>query len=841
MSPLASCCFRIIAISFFWPFLITLSVPSPSNAQTQQPFLFAPEAANGQVTGIAVFVRDDQTGALTEVSGSPFGTVNSHSCLTTIVDPKGRFLYGPCGLGASMYTLNATTGAVAEVIGSPFGGSSDTRIGKIVAESTGQFVYVLKFSLSDIYPADSTVILDTLAVDSANTQLVPQPSQSLALPGTLVAVAASPHGFYILVNQNENQTYPLAVVYAILFDPATGAASAPQSFLETSNKARGLLLDNSGKNLVVSSGQNCGTLWFLQLSSTDGTLLADSWHDLPCGDFAAPLAFDPTSTYLYAKFTDSGTPEIGTRIFEVSTQTEAPSSPLPANFESELGGLIDPQGPFSFLPGTPSDGGGIFVYGVDASTGYPLAPSFTIPLFPGRALAPGPATIDLNTQPVQVPAVTLSATTVNFGSVAVGQSSGTQNVTLTNSGGLPLTLSSIQLIGANAADFSESDTCMNSPQLQPSKSCLISVSYRPSATGVGSASVVITDNASGSPQQISLLGTATSAGPPPPPAPAVTLNPNPLNFPGAVTEGTVSAPQNVVLTNSGNATLHVQTVGLGGINSGDFSVASNNCITALPANASCVVSLTFAPVGPGVRNATLTVTDDASNSPQTLYILGTGAIAAQIGIASGTGSTTASISAGQSAQFYLQAVPGAGFSGTLTFSCAGAPPASTCTVPPTLTVNNGSATPFTVTVTTSGASALLPWRPAFPRSPFLALRAPLSCLLLCAVLLSSAVYAYVRRARALRASLEFGLSSFAFSRWSWAAAVFALFLVLTTLAACGGGAGGGSTSPTSPQPPSTATATPSGTYTINVVPTAIFAGTSKQFALPTISLSLTVK
>jgi Abnormal spindle-like microcephaly-assoc'd, ASPM-SPD-2-Hydin len=302
-----------------------------------------------------------------------------------------------------------------------------------------------------------------------------------------------------------------------------------------------------GKNLVISSGQNCGSLWFLQLSPTDGTISASNSFFPPCGDLATPIAFDPTSTFFYVQYTGSEVVETGTRIFNGSTATEAASSPLPASLESEIGGMADPQGPFSFFCG-PSPSNGILVFGVDPSTGYPLTPTaFNNPLFPGRNLILGVATVDVNGEPEQVPAESLSVTSLSFGAVTLGQTSSAQSVTLTDSGGLPLSLTSIQVTGTNAADFTEVDTCMGSPQLQPNKSCTITVSFHPSLAAGESATVVITDNAAGSPQQITLTGTGTNPGPPPPPTPAVTLNPDPLSFPGT-TEGTVSQAQSIVVT-----------------------------------------------------------------------------------------------------------------------------------------------------------------------------------------------------------------------------------------------------------------------------------------------------
>jgi hypothetical protein len=118
--------------------IFSLLIPPSSNAQTQQPFLFAADGSNGKLAGFAVLVRNDQTGDLTEVPGSPFTAFHTPNCWMSIIDPKGRFTYGAGGLGAAMYSINATTGAVTEVTGSPFAASTATGSLKIAAEATGQ-------------------------------------------------------------------------------------------------------------------------------------------------------------------------------------------------------------------------------------------------------------------------------------------------------------------------------------------------------------------------------------------------------------------------------------------------------------------------------------------------------------------------------------------------------------------------------------------------------------------------------------------------------------------------------------------------------------------------------
>jgi hypothetical protein len=87
-----------------------------------------------------------------------------------------------------------------------------------------------------------------------------------------------------------------------------------------------------------------------------------------------------------------------------------------------------------------------------------------------------------------------------------------------------------------------------------------------------------------------------------------------------------------------------------------------------------------------------------------------------------TGSTTAAVNAGATAQYQLQLTPGANYTGNVTFTCTGAPLGAACQAP-ALTIANGSVMPFTVSVTNSGAAhaQLLPPRgiPPWFLMPFL--------------------------------------------------------------------------------------------------------------------------
>jgi len=223
--------------------------------------------------------------------------------------------------------------------------------------------------------------------------------------------------------------------------------------------------------------------------------------------------------------------------------------------------------------------------------------------------------------------------------------------------------------------------------------------------GTSQAALFITDNAAGSPQSIALSGTAVA---PPPVAPAVTVNPaSALTFPGTPTQGTSTNPQTVTVTNSGGAPLQLLSAVLGGFNASDFSISADTCSGSIAPNSSCSISIVFSPLAAGVRSTTLTITDNASNSPQSIAISGTAAPSATI-VVTTEGGSTATLAAGQTAKFTLQITPGAGFNGTLSFSCSGAPFGATCTVPATLPVSNGNPVSFTVSISTLGASQAAP-------------------------------------------------------------------------------------------------------------------------------------
>jgi Beta-propeller repeat/Abnormal spindle-like microcephaly-assoc'd, ASPM-SPD-2-Hydin len=247
---------------------------------------------------------------------------------------------------------------------------------------------------------------------------------------------------------------------------------------------------------------------------------------------------------------------------------------------------------------------------------------------------------------------------------------------------------------------------------------------------------------------------------------ATVVTPTNLSF-GSILVGSPSGSQPVNLDNSGTGTLPISSVAIGGTNSNDFA-QTNDCGTGIVAGTSCTINVTFSPSATGTRNASLIITDNASNSPQSIPLTGSGTDFS-IGVANG-GPSTSTVAAGNPATYNLQVNPLGGFNGTVNLTCSGAPSSATCAVSPTSATPNGAAGPFTVTVSTTASSTVISLRPDRWHRPKVL---PI-CLLL-------ALMAWVLLT-ILRNSTSGFRKSFAYT-----STFAALILILAYVGGCGGG------------------------------------------------------
>jgi hypothetical protein len=191
-------------------------------------------------------------------------------------------------------------------------------------------------------------------------------------------------------------------------------------------------------------------------------------------------------------------------------------------------------------------------------------------------------------------------------------------VTVTNAGGAPLRITGITLGGANPFRFAITHNCpIGGTGLPVGGGCTINVTFTPNNNLNRSATIRVAVAAPAITGTVALTGTTVR--------PVATLSTSALAF-GNVPINTISAPQTVTVTNAGTVPLVFTSISVGGPNQARF-LQTNNCPiggAGLAPNASCTITVTFQSNRRAARSATLTIRDNAANSPQTVALTGTG-------------------------------------------------------------------------------------------------------------------------------------------------------------------------------------------------------------------------
>jgi hypothetical protein len=208
--------------------------------------------------------------------------------------------------------------------------------------------------------------------------------------------------------------------------------------------------------------------------------------------------------------------------------------------------------------------------------------------------------------------LTLSPPSLSFAPQLVGTLSAVQSETVTNTGSVPVLINGVALAGTNVADFSETNNCGSS--LAAGANCVINVSVTPGQLGPSSAAITITDSTVASPHAVALNGMGLTSGP----NASLYLAGKSLTLPLTLV-GTTSPALSLKLSNYGTAALS-----LAGITVTANFGESDNCGSSLASAASCTINLTFTPPAVGTVTGTLSITDNASGSPQTVSLSGTG-------------------------------------------------------------------------------------------------------------------------------------------------------------------------------------------------------------------------
>lgn len=247
------------------------------------------------------------------------------------------------------------------------------------------------------------------------------------------------------------------------------------------------------------------------------------------------------------------------------------------------------------------------------------------------------------------PQAKLSTTSVTFGNQAVGTTSSSHTVTVTNVGTGKLTVSSFSV---SPSQFVVSGPASTS--LAPGYSAKYSITFKPTTTSSYSGTLTFKTNSTTSAPAVKLSGTGV--------APLGSTTPTALSF-GSQTVGTTSALQTVTLRNTGTATLTLSGVS---ITPSQFTLVAPSTTSIAP-GASVTYNVTFTPTAATTYSGSLMFSTNSLQAVPPVGLSGTGVTASATAAVSPTTLTFASQTAGTKSASQTVILSNSG-SGTLTVS-----------------------------------------------------------------------------------------------------------------------------------------------------------------------------
>ncbi len=423
-------------------------------------------------------------------------------------------------VGVNVQILN-NNGEGQFTAGQSFTGGTTQFGGMLAADFNGDGI--LDLAVLDTYPMAPVVRVFLGAAGTAGFN-----SEKPLTTSTPAGVEA-----FTAADFNGDQKQDLALVY----NPSGGQVLVLNGNGDgTFTNGFSAALENSVSGAIVTADFNEDG----KLDLATGTYILQGNGD---GTFQKPISFGGTAQVLATgDFNGDGRPDLAAEslsdvaILLQQAPTSAPTVSLAPNsltFSSQTAGTTSA----SQLITLSNTGNGVLdidsitITGTNAgefsqtnSCGNSLAAtaSCTInvtfaPTAPGTAIASvsiadnaagNPQTVSLSglgVAPTGAPVVSLAPMSLTFNTLAVGSTSPSQQITLSNTGNAALDIGSIGITGTNTGEFSQTNNCGES--LAATASCTINVTFAPTDVGTATASVSISDRVAGSPQTVSLTGT----------------------------------------------------------------------------------------------------------------------------------------------------------------------------------------------------------------------------------------------------------------------------------------------------------------------------------------------
>ena len=205
---------------------------------------------------------------------------------------------------------------------------------------------------------------------------------------------------------------------------------------------------------------------------------------------------------------------------------------------------------------------------------------------------------------------TVSPTSLAFGNEITNVASASQSITVTNTGAVPLPITSITYSTAGSQPFSQTNSCGTSVAV--GATCTINVVFNPASVGPATATLSVNAGGGAGTQTVALGGTGIAA--------TYTATPTSVAFGNQLTN-VASAPTSVTVTNTGAVALPITSITLSTAGSQPFS-QTNTCGTSVAVGTNCTISVVFDPASVGSATATLSV--NVSGGPLTVNLSGNG-------------------------------------------------------------------------------------------------------------------------------------------------------------------------------------------------------------------------
>jgi 6-phosphogluconolactonase (cycloisomerase 2 family) len=330
------------------------------------PFSVSSTHPNGKfayAAGGHVYAINRDTGALSEVAGSPFASASP-----SVVTPNGKFGYLPRSGGCtppppgvinpcmplpgsvSASRIDSNTGGLEAVAGSPFAAGISPCSASI--DASGRFLYVANCGNTHLGGGGN---ISAYAIDSTTGALAPVTGSPFAARGFPTSVDVAPNGAFVYVVDSG-----FLLVYSV--DSGTGGLTllADRTVMDAGVTA--IEIDPSGS---FANGGCADGICNFALDATSGAVTM--LPSIPIGDVARPsmLKFDPSGKFVYGP---CGSYACAFAIDATSgALTAVPGSPLPVGLARRFV-AFHPSGRFAYVANTDVSNS-VSSFRVDSETG----------------------------------------------------------------------------------------------------------------------------------------------------------------------------------------------------------------------------------------------------------------------------------------------------------------------------------------------------------------------------------------------------------------------------------------------------------------------------------------